>query len=503
MTAITLRSQTLAAPLEVTEGTPVAPASGSDFIDLQSDVTFAPNRETLASASLTGSIGQAKPITGIETPTMSFSKYLTHSGVEGQEPQYGTILEALFGDKNVYVASEATVASATVSTITVGGGEGANFANGYAVLIKDSINGYKIRQIIDVTGDVLTLNFNLPAGQAPGAGVKLGIPITYLPANSGHPTLTLWNYLSGGATQMMTGSRPTNWALTADAGQLINGNFTFEGNGYYFDPILVTAGTSYIDFTDDDGTAAIQIAAKYYKDPGQLATAITTAFSNATTQTIVCTYDDINGEFIFSTDTSAVLSLLWNTGANTANTIGAVLGFSTAADDTGSLSYTSDNAQTFDPPFTPVYDVVDPLAAKNQQVLLGLAEDNVCFDASTISISPSQTKTNILSICAETGVKSSLISARNPTITLTALLDKYQQKEFQRFRTNQTIRFQYSFGTKNDGTNWDAGFSGCWSSSTCVISSLQIVNVDDIARISITLTPFVENGKGELFLNFL
>lgn len=504
MTAIPLRSSTLAVVKELTEGTPVEPSSGADFVKIQDDVTFTGNRETLSNAELTGSIAPAKPIQGIETPVASFSKYLTHSGVEGQEPQYGPILESLFGSKNVYIAAEATVASATESAITLGVGEGANYARGYSLLIKDPVNGYRMRGISEVSGDVLTLNFDLPSGQAPGAGVTVGIPITYLPANSGHPSLTLWNYLGpDGATQMISGSRVTGWDLTADAGQLINGSFSFEGVGFFFDPLEVTASNQYIDFTDDDGTAAAVVPIGIYKDPGQLATAINTAFSGVTTQTITATYDDATGQYTIASSTSAVLSLAWSTGANTANTIGALIGFDVGTDDTGATSYLGDNPIDLNPPFTPVYDVVDPLVAKNQQVMVGYAEDNVCFEASSISISPANTKSNILSICAESGVSGSIISARNTTISITAILDKYQQKEFQRFRENQTIKFQYSFGTKNDGSNWDAGYSGTWHSDTCVISSLEVINVDDIARLQMELTPFVEDGKGELYLNFL
>ena len=507
MVAIPLRSSTLAVKIETTEGTPQEPTSGTDFVKIQDDVTLSPNAESLENAELTGSIAPAKPIRGIETPTATFSKYLNHSGVEGQEPQYGPILEALFGNKNIYVSAEATVASATETSITLGAGEGANYARGYGLLIKDGANGFRIRVAEDVVSDTITLNMPLPTGQAPGAGVKVGIPITYIPANDGHPSLTLWNYLgSGGATQMIAGSRTLGWDITADAGQLINGSFTFEGTAFYWNPIEVTMTNQYIDFTDDDGTFAAVVANGWYQDPGQLANAVASAMNNtATTQTHACTFQDKDGKFTISTSTSTILSLLWNTGANAANSIGTTLGYDVAADDTGATSYEADNAQSYDPPFTPVFDPADPIVAKNQQVMVGLPEqdDIVCFEASTLSISPSNTKANIESICATTGISSSVISARTTEINIVALLEKHQQDEFQRFRENQTIKFQYSFGPKADGNNYDAGFSGAWSSSTCVISSLEVTNIDDIARLSMTLNPFVEDGKGELFLNFL
>lgn len=507
MVAIPLRSSTLAVKIETTEGTPLAPTAATDFVKIQDDVSLSPNAESLENAELTGSIGPAKPIRGVETPTASFSKYLNHSGVEGQEPQYGPILEALFGSKNVYAAAEATVASATETAITLGGGEGANYARGYGLLIKDGTNGFRIRVVESVAGDVLTLNMPLPTGQAPAAGVKVGLPITYIPTNKDHPSLTIWNYLGdGGATQMIAGARTLSWDITADAGQLINGSFSFEGVAFYWNPTEITASNQYVDFTDDDGTFAATVTTGWYQDPGQLAAAVASAMNNtATTQTHACTFQDSDGKFTISTSTSAVLSLLWNTGANTANTIGGTLGYATAADDTGATTYEADNAQTYDAPFTASFDSADPIVAKNQEVMIGLPEqdDIVCFEASSISIAPSNTKANINSICATTGISSSVISARTTEITVVGLLNKHEQDEFQRFRENQTIKFQYSFGPKANGSDYDAGLSGSWSSNTCVISSLEVTNIDDIARLSMTLNPFVEDGNGELYLNFL
>lgn len=56
--------------------------------------------------------------------------------------------------------------------------------------------------------------------------------------------------------------------------------------------------------------------------------------------TYTVSYDADTGLWSIATDL-AFLSLLWNTGTNTANSIGAILGFGTDADDTGSTSYTA------------------------------------------------------------------------------------------------------------------------------------------------------------------
>ena len=82
-----------------------------------------------------------------------------------------------------------------------------------------------------------------------------------------------------------------------------------------------------------------------------------------------CTFDKSTGKFTIATD-GALLSLLWNTGANTANKLDAI-GFDTVADDTGALTYTADNAITYGPAVTPSYDDSDPRVVKDSMMLLG------------------------------------------------------------------------------------------------------------------------------------
>ena len=93
---------------------------------------------------------------------------------------------------------------------------------------------------------------------------------------------------------------------------------------------------------DGGGEENVSVAAKSYKDPYELAAAIQTAMNAATADNITVSYDDVAGKYTIASD-GVTLSLLWNTGTNTAETIGAKLGYSVAADDTGATSYEADN----------------------------------------------------------------------------------------------------------------------------------------------------------------
>lgn len=501
MASIATKSSVLALKEETTEGTPIAPSSASDYLAIQPDAAMAPSFETLTNDELRASIGASKPILGLEAPTFTMSHYLRHSGVEGQAPNYRLFLKAMLGTEVVQGTEYDTVSGSTVSALNVNTGEGANFRRGQPLLIKDATNGYRIRCVKSVSGDALTMSFNVP--NAPASGVNLGKAVSYHPANSGHPSLTVWHYLgNGGARQMMAGSRVVSMSATADAGQLVNASYSLEGVSYYKNSIEITASTDTLDFNDGTDRVAT-VPAGWYKDPVSLAAALQTAMNAAgSSDEFTVTYSHSTGKFTIATD-GTTLNLEWSTGTNTAQTIGGKLGFLTAADDTGSTSYTSDNAQVLVAPHSPSYDAADPLSAKNHEVMLGDATDFVCFDASSISWEIATPKTNINSICSASGVKGSVINERTVTFSVTALLNQYDVKNFYKFANNQETSFQYSFGEKLGG-NWIPGKCGAFYIPTATISSYEIADQDGLVILNLELSAFVNGlGQDEVALGFV
>ena len=503
--SIATRSSVLAIVPEVTEGTPVAPSAATQYTAIQTDFTMSPSYDVLENDELSGSIGAKKPIIGNENPTASFSHYLKHSGTEGQAPDYNDLLKAAFGTETVNATERVTAAGSTTAVINVAAATGSDFPRGAGFLIKDGTNGYRIRAVYSRSVDAITTLFNVPT--APAAGVSLGKCAYYSPANSGHQTLDLWHYIGNpGAIELMAGGRVTGFSFDATAGDLINASYDLEGSGYFFDPIMITSSTRYIDFTDDDGTWAAAVAVKTYKDPHELASALQTAMQAANAgETPTVTYSNSTGLFTIKT-TGVLLSLLWNTGANAANTIATKVGFSAAANSTGSAAttgYTSATAYSTSSPFTPTLDSSDPLAAKNHEVMIGDATDYACFEASTVGFSATLERAINLSLCAESGQSGSLITARSSEITITALLNQYDAKWFARLREGTTSRFQYSFGTKVGG-NWVAGKNGYLAVMDATVSSIEVADQDGQAVLNLTLTPYVNAaGEGEIYLGFL
>ena len=504
MATIATRSTVLSIKKETTEGTPVVPAATTDFIAVQDDLAMAPETAQLENAELKSSLGMSKTILGMESPTVSFSHYLRASGVVATAPNYGNLLESCLGAVSIAGAEYNTVAASTTSIVKVDAGEGASFQRGEALLIKDPTNGYRIRCIDSIATDDLTIGFQVPT--APGTGVNLGRAVLYYPANASHPTLTAWGYMgNGGAVQMVAGCRVTEVSFSIAAGELINGSYSLEGLAYFFNPMNVVTADSKIDWTDDDGTWAATIPTGWYKDPHKLADAIELAMNDASTETITVTYSNTTGKFTISA-TGTVLSLLWNSGTNTANTIGNLIGFSVAADDTGTAAttgYTSDNAISYAAAYAPAYDSADPLSAKDNEVMIGSASDYACFKASSCDISIAVSKTDVMSVCSETGKSGSVPNSREVTVTVSALLEQYDARMWESYREGSNVKFQYSFGQKSGGS-WVAGKCGAIYIPTATVAAFSVTDNDGLVQLEIELKAYVNSsGEGEIFVNFL
>jgi hypothetical protein len=499
--AISNKSTVFAVVEEVSEGTIAEPNSGSDFLPIQTDLDMSPEIEKLDNEEMKASLGMAKKITGRESPTASFSHYVKHSGVEGQEPAWGKLIKSCLGAVDVASTEYQTASSSTTTTIKVA--DTNNFMVGQPLLIKDATNGYKIAHIHDIpTATDLTLGFKISA--APAAGVNLGKAVTYYPINTmEHPSLSLWNYIgNGGAKELIRGARVTEIGITADAGALINASISLEGLEFFFNQIAITSANKYLDFTDDAGTFAAVIPTGYYKTPHELASAIKDALNGVSTEIYNVVFSNSTGKFTIET-LSSTLSLLWQSGTNTANTIGSVLGFDVLADSTGDTEYVSDNAQTYSAPYTPSFDVSDPLTAKGHIVYVGDQTDNVCFNPSRVSITITSSRKVIDSICSDSGISGSIINGREVKVSVKGLLERHDADRFNRALQNKDTRFMYTGGLKSGG-NWVAGKCFSVYLPYCTVDSPKIGDDDSLTTIEFELSAFVpDDGSEEVFLGFV
>lgn len=499
----------LAIKTEVTEGTPVAPTAATEYVPIESDFSITPAFDQLENDELTGSIGSSKDVLGLENPEATISLYLKSSGTEGVAPQADVLLNAAFGAKSINATEYSTTASSTAGTASVRAvvkstGNSSNFERGEALLIKDTglTNGYEIANVYTVDdANTLSLLFNLPS--APAASKGLGKASLYKPSDSGHPTFSLWGYrANNAAVELISGARVSEFSMDVPAGDFVNCSYTIPGVAYYFNPIEITSTDIKLDFNETGPTTrAATVAAGWYKDPISLADAIQTAMNDVASDTITVTYSSTTGKFTIASSGS-VLELLWNTGTNAANTIGDKIGFSTAADDTGALTYTSDNALTLTSPQTPSFYSVNPFVAKNNKVQLGSFYDYSCFSAQNVSFSLTNEITPVTSICSVSGKEATVITAREASIEVLANFQQYEVDKFKRFRSGDTTQFAFSFGEKTGG-NWTPGKCGNLALVTSTITSFELVDTDGLVTLQMTLSAYVESGLGEIYLNFL
>ena len=497
------KSDVCAIVVESTEGTPVDPSAAGEYLTLQPGADMNPAFDTLENAEIRASIGRAKAIQGLERGEMTIPHYLKHSGTEGTAPEIDQLLKGAFGSQTTNSTERLTTSSSTTTLIKMASG-GSDVGRGFAFLIKDTTNGYSVRNIMSMSTNDATLAFAVAV--APATGMGLGKCINFSPANSGHQSLTAWKYLGNGhGIEALAGGKVTSFSFTANAGELLNATFGLTGMKYYFNPIRVSSSDIKLDFYDGTTDFAATITAKLYRTPHELASALQSAMRTVSGSTAYsCTYNDSTGQFTF-TKTSGTFSLKWATGGNTANTVGDVIGFVTASDDTGALTYTSDNAQTYAAPHTPSYDSSDPLAAKYQEVLIGDSTDTTAFEAESIEFAMDNERSEVKSICAQSGVSSVLISARSVKATVKGQLPKYDADKIDRMVNNSDTRFCYNAGTKDGNGNWVAGSVVNTFIPTGVVTNFKVVNLDgDTIGIEFDIEAYVDSsGNGEVYLNFL
>ncbi len=495
------KSSILAIRKETTEGVPLLASAGNQVVALQAGFSFGPTTETLTNDELRAGIAAAPDVPGVEGAETSFNHYIRHSGVEGQEPDYGELLESLLGSVQVEATEYDTTSGSTVSSIALPSGEGVNFLRGQPLLVKDTVRS--IRPIESVSGDNLIPAFDLDT--APGTGINLGKAVWYAPESDDHPTLTLDLFrANGGIREVISGGRVSELAITANAGEFINGSFTVQGVKYYFDPIEITATSKYLDF-DDGSVKQLILTEKVYRDPHELAQAVQDAFNVASSGWTVV-YNDkgaSKGKFTI-TKASGTASLLWNTGAQTANSIGPKLGFSTAADDTGGLTYTSDTEQDWSFAFTPDYDDEDPLVGKAMEVLFGdQATDIASQCVASLNATISNTIQDVKCLRAETAIDSKLISLREGTLAFTITAEKHDAEIWKQYRENTTVKLAFNFGRKSGG-NWVAGKCGCLYFATAKLTEFSVDDSDDIVVITGTIKAFGNSsGEGEVYIGFV
>lgn len=375
---------------------------------------------------------------------------------------------------------------------------------GSAVLVQDGTNSYSLRGVTSKpAADQIEPNFALPG--SPGSGIALGRCVSWIPANSGHPLLSFWLYhANGGAISAMQGGQVSSMDMSLAVGELLNMAFTAGGTQYMFNPILIGATNKYLDFSDGS-TRAVSVPEGWYRSPVELATALQDAMNaiSSTDFTVVYnSYGANKGKFTF-TASGGTFQLLWQSGANAANSIGTTLGFSVGANDTGSLTYTSDNVQSYADVLTPDLDDSEPLVAKDMEVLFGDQSNFQSLCVQTMDANIGNTVQDVECLNAQSGVDSKVVQARTNTIEMVIVMEQHEVDFFDRFVNNRDAKFQFSWGAKSGG-NWIPGRCGLLWSDKVKITATTVGDNDGIVTRLVTIQAYMDSsGNPEIYANQL
>lgn len=260
MGTVVTKNQSWAVEIEVTEGTYVAPAAATSFVQTLADgAEMSRSKEVIERNIFTSSIGKTTPRTGQFTASGSMPVEARAMASEGTAPEYDKLMRSGMGTRRQLASAVTTLTGNTASVLKVT--DASLFAVGDIILVKQT-GAYHVSPIsaTNETTDELTLLI-------PGAGsfsnnVVIAKYTTYAPADSGHPSLSISKYHENAVLQQVTGARVSSIALEGFAtGQLPSFNFGFEGLN--FDSSLTPP-----PFTPsyDSQLPPIILAAKVYMD---------------------------------------------------------------------------------------------------------------------------------------------------------------------------------------------------------------------------------------------
>ena len=219
---------------ESVEGTYVAPSSATKFLaPLADGMELSPAKELLERKVMTGSIGKVTPRTGMKSVSGSIPTEARTSGVAGQEPQYGPLAKAALGAVRSNTAVVTTKAAGnTASILQIENADIAKFKVGDSILVMQA-GAYHVSPLsaVDsVSGSkTITMLVPHPSGDCTDS-VTIQKFVTYMTANSGHPTLSISKYIEDAKLESASGVRVKSMELNNFAtGQLADFKFGFEG----------------------------------------------------------------------------------------------------------------------------------------------------------------------------------------------------------------------------------------------------------------------------------
>lgn len=228
---------------EVTEGTYVAPAAATDYLQVLDGFDMKPSRAVIDRSLVTTSPGRETPRLGMKSVQATLPVEFRGAGVEGDETDFASLFKAALGnERQNTTAVTARAGSNTSTSILIADADIGKFAVGDLVVVEQT-GAYEMRPISAKTTGAGTATISFPfalTNGAPSSGVTVSKFTTFFTADSGHPSLSLSYYLANEIRSAAIGCRVNTMALENFApGKVASWKFGLEG----------------VNFTQIDGVA--------------------------------------------------------------------------------------------------------------------------------------------------------------------------------------------------------------------------------------------------------
>jgi hypothetical protein len=255
----------IAIEIESVEGTYVAPAGASSYVQTLPGVEMKNSKELIEREVFSGTIGQITPRTGTRSSSGTLGTELRAFSTEGSAPENDKLLKSALGTRRQNTTNVTTKSSGnTASVLQIDDADISKFNIGDIVLVKMS-GAYHVSPIsAKSTGTgtaTITLLIPHPSGDIDDS-VVVGKFTTYTVAESGHPTLSITKYLDSAVEQQAFGCRVNKVDISDFAtGKIPKLSFGFDGLNFDKSLTVPSYSPSY-----DSALPPIALDAKMYMD---------------------------------------------------------------------------------------------------------------------------------------------------------------------------------------------------------------------------------------------
>lgn len=270
MSVVVKKNTAVAVMEEVTEGTYVAPAAVTDYVQTLSDgLEMSFSKEKIERQTFNSSIGKTSPRTGQKSASGSIPVEARAFSTEGGAPEFDKLMKSALGTRRQASTTTTTKASGnTASVLQIEDADISKFNIGDIIMIKMA-GAYHVSPITAKSSGAGTATITLliphPSGDVTDSAVIAKFT-TYTVADSGHPSLSISKYLESAVLEYAVGCRVNSMSLENFAtGQLPSFNFGFEGLNASRSLTAIPHTPSY-----DSALPPIVLDAKLYMDTTEI-----------------------------------------------------------------------------------------------------------------------------------------------------------------------------------------------------------------------------------------